>query len=130
MKRSYNYVALAIGGVLLIMAALVGLNTMVFYRTSAVGIARVARLNTGNHHPQIEFDATNGQHYRLPASSWQAVEIGQKLRIRYSADAPRASVVIDSIIDIWIWFFFLLFLAAMFLIGGVRDLRFERVSIR
>ncbi|WP_143809107.1 DUF3592 domain-containing protein [Paraburkholderia susongensis] len=130
MKNQYNYVALAIGGALLALAMFVGLNTMDFYRTSAVGIAKVVRLNAGGYHPQIEFDAANGQHYRLAASSWHSVEIGQKIRIRYDADDPRASVTIDSIVDIWIWFLFLLFLAATFLIGGIRGLGFERVSIR
>lgn len=130
MKRRYNYFALLIGGVFLVITIGVVLDRIDFYRTSVVGEATVVRLNAGGNHPEIAFTALDGREYETPASSWWSVEQGQKVAVRYDPSEPRMTVVIDTFADIWWWTFFLAIPAVLFLEGGLTGMTFEKGGIR
>ena len=120
MKGSRNYFALAIGLCFSIGAAFCVYSAIEFRMTSIVTVGQVIRLNSGGHHPQIAFDSTDGQHYQRPTGTFRSFGAGQAVAIRYSANDPVGSAMIDSTLDLWAPSVFLLVLAAGFLDAGLR----------
>jgi hypothetical protein len=130
MRNRRNYFALVVGGILAIVTVLIMVDRISFYRTSIVSVAKVSHLNAGGHHPEIVFNAMSGQRYELPASSWWSVTAGQEVAIRYDPDDPGATVVIDSVFNIWIWAALPLILSIVFLVTAIKGESFDNVSIR
>jgi hypothetical protein len=94
--------------------------------SSEVTTGKVVHLKFGAHHPKISFDAKNGQHYEISASTWQSLEAGQSVQIRYSLDDPRTSVSVNTFLDQWAYIVFLVVLTAGFLDGGLRGEPFRK----
>ena len=120
--KQRNYFALAIGGCATIAAAFTIYTTAEFRLSSVVTTGTVVRLNSGGHHPQIAFDAEDGKHYERPTGTLRTFEAGQTVRVRYSADDPLGSAMIDSALDLWAPSAFLLVLSVAFLDAGLRGM--------
>ncbi|WP_347237581.1 DUF3592 domain-containing protein [Paraburkholderia sp. BL17N1] len=125
MKRSRNYFALAIGLCLATGAAVYVYSTIEFRLSSVVTTGEVIRLNAGGHHPQIAFIAKDGRRYERPTGTTQSFEVGESVLVRYSADDPDGSAVIDSIVDLWRWPLFVVVLSAVFFVTGLRGEPFD-----
>ncbi|MFM0624864.1 DUF3592 domain-containing protein [Paraburkholderia xenovorans] len=125
MKGSRNYFALAIGFVLATGAAAYVYSTIEFRMSSIVTTGEVIRLNAGGHHPQIAFVATDGRRYERPTGTTRSFEVGETVLIRYSADDPHGSAMIDSIVDLWRWPLFVVLLSAVFVVTGLRGEPFD-----
>ncbi|BFG75396.1 hypothetical protein PTKU46_34290 [Paraburkholderia terrae] len=120
MKRPRNLFALAIGLCFSIGAAFCMYSAIEFRSTSIVTMGKVIHLNSGGHHPQIAFNAADGQHYERPAGTLESYAVGQAVAIRYSPGDPAGSAIIDSALDLWAPSIFLLILAVAFLDAGLR----------
>ncbi|APR34111.1 DUF3592 domain-containing protein [Paraburkholderia sp. SOS3] len=124
MKRT-NHFALAIG-VCASVAAAISIYLAIDFQLSSVTTAgTVLRLNAGGHHPQIAFTANDGRRYERPTGTTRSFEAGQTILIRYRPTDPGATAMIDSTVDLWKWPLFVSFLAAAFVVTGLRGESFE-----
>ncbi len=119
MKR-INYYALATGIILSIITAYCIILKVEFLMSSEVATGKVINLKSGAHRPRIKFDAKGGQNYEISASTWQSLEPGDSVQIRYSPDDPRMSASVNTILDQWAYILFLSALTAGFIDGGLR----------
>ncbi|WP_144630520.1 DUF3592 domain-containing protein [Bordetella genomosp. 13] len=73
-----------------------------FLRTSQVADGRVVELNAGGSHPQIEFETAAHERISYPQGGMiYGYEPGQQVKVRYMADNPRATAVLDTFGAMW-----------------------------
>ena len=97
-----NRFLVALGFALLLTATATGLHTWQWLQRSVIAQGRVASLNAGGSHPEIEFTATSGETVSYPQggliAGWRT---GDAVPVRYDPAAPARSPCIDRIAAIW-----------------------------
>ena len=97
-----NRLLVVIGLALLLAAAAIGLHTWQWLQRSVIAQGRVASLNAGGSHPEIEFTATSGETVSYPqgglVAGWRT---GDAVPVRYDPAAPARSPCIDRVAAIW-----------------------------
>ncbi|REG49931.1 hypothetical protein B0G80_6345 [Paraburkholderia sp. BL6669N2] len=125
MRPARNYLAFVIGACLLLALIFCVTAKIEYLTTSEITKGKVVRLNSGVHHPEVSFEARDGQIYVLSMSSLSGVNPGESVRVRYTEDDPVTSASIDSLADIWMGILLLAILTACFIVGGMRGLPFK-----
>lgn len=91
-----------VGVALLIGATVAGLWKLDFMRRSIVVPGRVAALNAGGSHPEIQFVTRAGERISFPAGGWiSGYKAGDAVTVRYRSDAPRRSATLNAAGSIW-----------------------------
>lgn len=104
-------------GLLVIAGAIaVALQVNRFIKDSIVAPGRVASLNAGGAHPEIEFTTAVGQKVSYPQGGWiGGYKPGDWVRVRYRPEAPRQTATLDRFGALWFWPTLLL----LFGVGGL-----------
>jgi len=87
---------IAVGLILLVLAAAIGISVRRFTQvaTSADGV--VARLNAGGSHPQIDFVTATGQKVSYPQGGLIfGARVGDHVHVLYRPDNPLSSARVD-----------------------------------
>ena len=124
MKR--NYVALVIGLVFALSAMICLYSRIEFRFASAAVIGKVVHNTHGGHHPRIAFESQSGQRIEFRSGSWTSLEPGQNVPVRYRPDDPRSTATIDSFAELYWLPVLLASMAALWIIGGLRGIPFQR----
>ncbi len=94
---------LTIGALISLGAVASAIGVLRFVRESSVADGRVASLNAGGSHPEIEFTA-NGQKLSYPQGGWVGgYKPGDAVRVRYRPEAPRVTATVDRFGALWFW---------------------------
>ena len=88
-----SLVALAIGAVV---------RTHRFLREAAIAPGRVASLNAGGAHPEIEFTTQKGEVVSYPQGGFiGGYRSGDHVTVRYRAESPQETATIDALGALW-----------------------------
>jgi hypothetical protein len=100
-----NYVravlALVIGPLMCICAALVIQVTAEFMRSSVTTQGHIVRLTYGKHHADAAFQTSSGERIEFPVSSMRSMTVGEVVGVRYDPANPNAGPQVDSLLSIW-----------------------------
>ncbi|MET0269416.1 MAG: DUF3592 domain-containing protein [Sphingomonas sp.] len=112
------------GIALLIAAAIAGVGVIRFKGEALRADGRVVRLNAGGSHPEIAFTTAAGERIRYPQGGLIfGYRPGDRVRILYRAERPRASASVDTAGALWAGPLLLGVLGAGFVLGGASHRR-------
>jgi hypothetical protein len=91
-----------VGAVLLLIAAYNAWNTFGFLRNATRVEGKVAALNAGGSHPQIEFQTASGESVSYPQGGMIfGMKPGDVVTVLYLADRPKLSATIEAVGALW-----------------------------
>ena len=122
-KRVKTACAMAIGIVLLAVAAFTMRSNLEFLQTSIIVRGEVVRLNAGGSHPQIEFVTKTGERVSYAQGGMiYGMKPGDRVDVRYLPDRPSQSATVDKFGAVWNWTLVALIMGVGALVAGLSNL--------
>lgn len=101
-----------------------GVERHAFVQQAQRAPGEVLALNAGPFHPEVAFRTARGTRIRYAQGGFILPHhVGQQVQVRYLADAPRLSPVLDSWGALWGEVAFAALLGAVFVLVGGRRVR-------
>lgn len=94
--KRFNWFTIFAGVMVLIFAASLGWIQFDFYLHSTVTVGEVTKLNAGGYHPRVTFTTDKGEQVSFPGSSSHAVEVGDRVEVRYMRTQPLGTAQINQ----------------------------------
>jgi hypothetical protein len=121
----FNYLALAIGGVVFIGAVYSIYSALNYIDSTETVEGVVTETPIGPHHPDIVFTDVGGKRIAFSAKGYVSQNVGDRVNVRYNRENPERSAKLDTFGSLWGNALMLLAVSGCFFVAGIRNVPFS-----